>query len=87
MSTAVVLADLGAPRNQARVSAWFVEAGDSVHAGERLVEVLIPGGTFDVSAPVSGTLSRIAKPLDAVVNTGDTLGWIEPAGDDDEEAT
>lgn len=85
MPTPIVLADLGVPRGQARVSAWFVEPGESVQADERLVEVLIPGGTFDVSAPVSGTLSDVVKPLDAVVGTGDTLGWIEPDECNDED--
>lgn len=61
-----------------RVSCWLVDLGDAIGAGDRIVEILIDGATFDLTAEQSGTLTRIEKPLDSVVRTGDTLGWIEP---------
>lgn len=61
-----------------RVSCWLVDLGDAIDAGDRIVEILIDGATFDLAAEQSGTLTRIEKPLDSVVRTGDTLGWIEP---------
>ena len=94
MPIAIILPELGteyelAPGEQTggkvRVSAWLVDLGDSVETGERIVEVLVRGMTFDVAAPASGILSGILKPLDAVVTTGDTLGWIESVNEDDEK--
>jgi pyruvate/2-oxoglutarate dehydrogenase complex dihydrolipoamide acyltransferase (E2) component len=80
----VTLPDLGAAGQPLRISAWFVEVGDHVEAGERLVEVVVPGITCDVPTPVAGQVIQIEKDLDAPVSPGDILVWIEPADDDDE---
>jgi pyruvate/2-oxoglutarate dehydrogenase complex dihydrolipoamide acyltransferase (E2) component len=75
MRTQVTLPELGAA--DARVSAWFAEPGDLVYEGDRLVEVLVQGATFDVAAPATGRLAeRAALPEDHVV-TGQVLGEIE----------
>jgi len=67
--------ELGVPR--ATLSLWFVEEGDSVEEGERLVEVLAGAATFDISAPASGRLvERRAFPDDPVA-VGQVLGYIE----------
>jgi pyruvate/2-oxoglutarate dehydrogenase complex dihydrolipoamide acyltransferase (E2) component len=86
MLVPVILPDLGT-ETEIRVSAWLVDLGDHVEAGDHIAEVLMRGITFDVSASAAGVLTGIAKPLDAVVCPGDTLGWIEPHGkpvDDDQ---
>ncbi len=87
MSVAVRLPNLGVERQPLRVSCWLVEPGESVDAGERIVEVLAPGVTFDVAAPCDGTLLRIVKPIDAALTAGDVLGWIEPDAPDDEDSS
>ncbi len=75
MRTPVVLPDLGAA--PVALSLWFADVGDSVFEGERLVEVLASGATFDVSAPVSGKLvERLAWPGD-VLRPGQILGVLE----------
>jgi 2-oxoglutarate dehydrogenase E2 component (dihydrolipoamide succinyltransferase) len=75
MRTPVVLPELGAA--VARVSAWFADPGDFVYEGDRLVEVLIHGATFDVPAPATGRLAeRLVLPEDSVV-TGQVLGEID----------
>ena len=78
MAVPIELPELGAENESVRVSSWLVDVGERVEAGERVVEVLLPGMTFDVAAPSAGVLTRIEKPLEAIVNTGDVLGWIEP---------
>ncbi len=78
MAVPIELPELGAEDEPVRVSSWFVEPGDRVDAGEQVVELLLPGMTFDVFAPSAGVLTRIEKPLDATVKTGDILGWIAP---------
>lgn len=78
MKTAVVVPELGAGL-PLRISAWFVDPGDSVEAGDRLFEVLMAGITCDVAATCAGRISQIERPIDAEVRTGDTVAWIEPA--------
>jgi 2-oxoglutarate dehydrogenase E2 component (dihydrolipoamide succinyltransferase)/2-oxoisovalerate dehydrogenase E2 component (dihydrolipoyl transacylase) len=75
MHTPVILPDLGAAPIQ--LSLWFADLGDQVREGDRLVEVVAPGATFDVAAPVSGTLrERLALPRDRLV-PGQVLGLLE----------
>jgi pyruvate/2-oxoglutarate dehydrogenase complex dihydrolipoamide acyltransferase (E2) component len=64
-----------------RVTAWLVDVGETVRAGDRLVELLMPGVTFDVSAPATGRLADVAAPVNSGVRAGDLLGHIAP--DDD----
>jgi len=82
LGTPIRLADIGAEGRKVRVSTWLVEPGDCVEPGDRVVEVLVAGITFDVQAPAGGVLSRITMPLEALVEPGDILGWIEPPSEE-----
>jgi pyruvate/2-oxoglutarate dehydrogenase complex dihydrolipoamide acyltransferase (E2) component len=74
MRTPVILPDLGAA--PVHVSLWFARPGDPVVEGERLVEVIVPGATFDVASPATGTLrERLVLPRDSIV-PGQVLGVI-----------
>jgi pyruvate/2-oxoglutarate dehydrogenase complex dihydrolipoamide acyltransferase (E2) component len=54
-----------------------VQPGDRVSEGDRVAEVLIPGATFDIAAPATGTVAdRVALAGDALT-PGQVLGWIE----------
>jgi pyruvate/2-oxoglutarate dehydrogenase complex dihydrolipoamide acyltransferase (E2) component len=78
MRAEVILPDIGAA--PVRLSAWFVDAGDWVYEGDRLVEVLAGGATFDVPAPASGRLAeKRALPNDRV-EPGQVLGVVEAEG-------
>jgi pyruvate/2-oxoglutarate dehydrogenase complex dihydrolipoamide acyltransferase (E2) component len=70
--------DLGTGEAAVRVSAWFVEVGDQVEAGEPILEVVTPGVTCDVCSPVPGVICRIVKDLDSAVLPGDVVAWVEP---------
>ena len=75
MRTPVLLPDLGAA--PVRLSLWFSTPGDFVFEGDRLVEVIVAGATFDVSAPATGRLiERNAWPRD-VLTPGQVLGVLE----------
>jgi pyruvate/2-oxoglutarate dehydrogenase complex dihydrolipoamide acyltransferase (E2) component len=75
MRTPLVLPDVGA--GPVQLSLWLAEAGDTVFEGDRLVEVLAAGATFDVPAPVTGRLvERHAWPRDVLV-PGQVLGVLE----------
>lgn len=74
MQTPVLLPDLGAA--PVVLSAWFADVGETVYEGDRLVEVLVGGATFDVAAPATGCLSeRLARPYQPV-HPGQLLGVI-----------
>jgi pyruvate/2-oxoglutarate dehydrogenase complex dihydrolipoamide acyltransferase (E2) component len=77
MRSPVRLPDLGAGDEELRVSCWLVDLGDAVDAGDRIVEILSDGVTFDVTAEQSGTVTRIERALDSIVRPGDVLGWLE----------
>ena len=71
----IVLPELGAA--PVWLSAWFADVGDAVFEGDRLVEVLVRGATFDVSAPATGRLAeKRALPRDPV-QPGQVLGVVE----------
>jgi pyruvate/2-oxoglutarate dehydrogenase complex dihydrolipoamide acyltransferase (E2) component len=75
MQTPIVLPDLGAA--PVRLSLWFSKPGDVVFEGDRLVEVVVTGATFDVSAPTTGRLlERYAWPRD-LLTPGQVLGVME----------
>lgn len=75
MQAPVVLPDLGA--SPVLLSVWFAEPGELVYEGDRLVEVLVGGATFDVAAPATGRLvERRAWPNDPLT-PGQVLGLVQ----------
>jgi pyruvate/2-oxoglutarate dehydrogenase complex dihydrolipoamide acyltransferase (E2) component len=76
MQTPITLPDLGG-LSEPVLSIWFVEPGEHIFAGDKLVEVLLAGATFDVSSPVSGQLAaKLAWPNERLY-TGQVLGLVE----------
>ncbi len=71
----VVLPDLGT--QSAVVSVWFAEPGDRVYAGDRLVEILADGATFDVSCPATGELVERKALPDDPLTPGQVLGVVD----------
>jgi pyruvate/2-oxoglutarate dehydrogenase complex dihydrolipoamide acyltransferase (E2) component len=75
MQAAIILPELGA--TLVVLSVWFAERGDLVYEGDRLVEVLLAGATFDVPAPATGRLAeKHALPNDQLT-PGQVLGVLE----------
>ena len=77
MGSPIRLPEIGAGHAPLTVSCWLVETGELVDQGDRVVELVTAGSTFDVAAPLAGRLTRIDKPLDTPVAVGDILGFIE----------
>ena len=74
MPTPILLPDLGtAP---VVLSVWFAAVGDRVYEGDRLVEVLVDGATFDVPAPATGRLAEKSAYPDDRLAPGQTLGVV-----------
>jgi pyruvate dehydrogenase E2 component (dihydrolipoamide acetyltransferase) len=78
MRTEITLPELGLPDGlPVTLSVWYAEQGDVVFEGDRLVEVLTDGATFDVPSPATGLLvERWAYPRD-VLRPGQVLGVVE----------
>ena len=76
MRSPIVVPDLGMPNLV--VSVWYVKPGESVYEGDRVVELLLGGATFEIAAPCTGTLAeQIARPDDRVT-AGQVVGYITP---------
>ena len=67
---------LGESLVEATVGPWLKQAGESVTAGEPVVELETEKVNLQVSAETSGVLERIAKPTGTTVGIGDVLGSI-----------
>lgn len=77
MSTNVVVPELGESVVEATVLRWYKQEGDSVTAGETLVELETEKVNLDVSAPTAGKLTSITHKAGEDVKIGDVLGVIE----------
>jgi pyruvate/2-oxoglutarate dehydrogenase complex dihydrolipoamide acyltransferase (E2) component len=84
MYMAIVLPDVGA--DGVRLSVWFSAVGDFVFEGDRLVEVLVDGATFDVPAPATGRLTRKDALPNQPLHVGQVLGLVEAEEDDEPPA-
>lgn len=64
MRIEICVPDFGFPTPEPiRLSLWYAEEGDLLAEGDRLAELVVPGGTVDVDAPVDGMLvQRLAAP-------------------------
>jgi pyruvate/2-oxoglutarate dehydrogenase complex dihydrolipoamide acyltransferase (E2) component len=78
MCTAIILPDLGA--GPATLSTWFADVGDPVYEGDRLVEVLLEGATFDVPAPATGRLVEQRALRSERLHAGQVLGTVVTEG-------
>lgn len=75
MQAPIILPELGAA--PILLSVWFADAGELVFEGDRLVEVMVAGATFDVPSPATGRLlEKRALPNDALT-AGQVLGLVE----------
>lgn len=74
MRTEILLPDLGAA--PVVLSTWLADAGEEVYEGDRLVEVLVNGATFDVPAPASGRLVDKRAHPDQPLAVGQVLGYV-----------
>lgn len=86
MSTPILVPAVNSSSQPLKVSLWLTHAGEKVVSGDRVVELLIPGVTFDVEAPCAGTIVSCECLPGVEVTTGMVLGWIEPLDSETELA-
>lgn len=72
----VCVPELGASPMTVRICSCLCETGDDVLIGERMIELQVPGMTFDVSAPCSGRILEILGTVGTVVTAGTIIARI-----------
>ena len=77
MPISIVVPEVGESIVDARVAKWLKKEGDSVKAGEPLVELETDKVDVEVAAPKAGILQKIAHGDGADVKIGDVLGEID----------
>jgi pyruvate/2-oxoglutarate dehydrogenase complex dihydrolipoamide acyltransferase (E2) component len=75
MRAEILLPDLQA--GPTTLSVWFADLGELVFEGDRLVEVLVGGATFDVPAPATGRLVEKRALTNDRLHPGQVLGAVE----------
>lgn len=73
----VVLPELGEGVTEAFIAQWLVGVGETVTAGEPLVEVMTDKANLEVESTVSGTLLEQRFENEARVEVGQVLAVIE----------
>ena len=79
MSTNIVVPELGESVVEARVAKWLKKQGDSVNAGDALVELETEKIDLEVSADRAGVLGSIKHQEGADVKVGEVLAVLEQA--------
>src|SRR5687768_16678974 len=77
MSTNIVVPELGESVVEARVAKWLKKQGESVNAGDPLVELETEKIDLEVSADRAGVLSNIKHQEGADVKVGEVLAVLE----------
>lgn len=65
--------ELGFAPGEVSLSLWLVGEGSAVVAGDRVVELVAGAATVDLTAPVSGRLSRCLAEEDEPLATGQPI--------------
>src|SRR3990172_11866547 len=81
METKIVVPSLGESVIEATVARWLKKEGDSVAAGETLVELETDKVNLEVGAERAGRLVRIQRREGEDVKVGDELGVLGEAAE------
>ena len=74
----VIMPKMGMGMSEGKLSRWQVKDGDSVEAGQVVLEVETDKATAEMTADVDGVISVVVAEGE-VVDVGTVLGRIEPA--------
>jgi pyruvate dehydrogenase E2 component (dihydrolipoamide acetyltransferase) len=70
---------IGLVMEEVKVVRWLKNVGDSVVAGEPLLEVETEKSVVEIEAAASGQLTEILVNAESVATVGDQVAWIESA--------
>jgi len=74
----VVMPNMDLTITEATVAKWLKRVGQSVRAGEEIVEMETDKAVVPIESPAGGTLIEILAPEGTTVALGQQLGIIEP---------
>ncbi|MCK4373831.1 MAG: hypothetical protein KAX19_00840 [Candidatus Brocadiae bacterium] len=63
--------------DEAEISFWYVEEGDTVEEGQDMVEMVTDKAAFTVPAPVGGTIRSITAAEGDKVQVGQVMAIVE----------
>ena len=63
--------------SDATITIWHLKENDRVSKGDDLLEIVTDKATFDVTAPCSGTLTRIDKKEGEKILASDVIAEIQ----------
>src|SRR5687767_13652060 len=86
MSTNIVVPELGESVVEARVAKWLKKQGESVNAGDPLVELETEKIDLEVSADRAGVLANIRHQAGADVKVGEVLAVLEESSNGSDRA-
>jgi 2-oxoglutarate dehydrogenase E2 component (dihydrolipoamide succinyltransferase) len=90
MATEIRVPEVGESITEVFIGEWFADEGEWLDVDESIVGLETDKATFDVPAPVAGTLQNIRVKAGETANVGDVIAEIvegpPPEGHDDEEA-
>lgn len=72
---------LGTTSDELRIVEWLKAEGDEVAMGEPLLAVETDKATLEVEAASAGTLLKIVRPADAVVEVGEIVAYVGAPGE------
>jgi pyruvate/2-oxoglutarate dehydrogenase complex dihydrolipoamide acyltransferase (E2) component len=77
MVTEVKLAQFGMGMTEGTLVRWLKQVGDTVHAGEPLVEIEAAKAVEELLAPVSGVLTKVLVPEGEVAAVYSVIATID----------
>jgi pyruvate dehydrogenase E2 component (dihydrolipoamide acetyltransferase) len=78
MAVEMTLPKFGLTMQEANIVRWLKKEGETVNAGEALLEIETEKITCEVEAPSSGTVAKILYPEGATVPVSSVIAMIEP---------
>jgi pyruvate dehydrogenase E2 component (dihydrolipoamide acetyltransferase) len=82
LATEVRMPKLGATMESGIILKWFKQEGDTVEAGEPLVEIMTDKINIEVEADVSGVLLQIRHQADEEVPVNEVIAYIGQVGEE-----
>ncbi len=77
MAVRVKLPEVSMGVTEATIVKWLKNVGDSVEAGEMIVEIETAKSTIEIESPASGTLAQITADVDEEVEVGAEIAVID----------
>lgn len=74
---------LGQTMEEGTISAWVKKEGDTIQAGDVIVEILTDKATMEVECPFGGVVAKILHPENAIVPVNEPIAIIAASAGED----